>query len=53
MIMLNISANIQHTSHYILDKDEQSTTYQKKINISSSMSVRTVKKYGSGTYHLF
>ena len=51
--MQNINTNIQYTSHYILNKDEQSTTYQKKINSSSSMSVKTVKKDGSGTYNLF
>ena len=52
MTMQNFSNNIQYILHYIVNKDDQSTTYQ-KIYSSSSMSVKTVKKDGSGTYNLF
>ena len=41
------------TSHYIHFKDKQSTIYRKESNNSSSMSVKTVKKDGSGIYNLF
>ena len=51
--MWNINTNIQHTSPYILHKDEKTTMYQKKIDNSSSMSVKTAKKDGSGTHNLF
>ena len=48
--MWNINTNIQHTSPYILHKDEKTTMI---IDNSSSMSVKSAKKDGSGTHNLF
>ena len=35
--MQNINTNIRYTLHYIVNKDDQSTMYQKKINSLTSM----------------
>ena len=44
MIMQNIHTNIQYTSHYILYKDEQSTTYQKKLPVQVQCLLKQLKK---------
>ena len=51
--MWNIHTNIQYTSHYILLKDEQSTTYQKKVTVPVQCLLKLLKKDASGAYNLF
>ena len=42
--MQNIHTNIQYTSHYIIYKDEQSTTYQKKLPVQVQCLLKQLKK---------
>ena len=53
MIMQNIYTNIQFTSHYILNKDEQSTRCEKELTVQAQCLLKLLKKEGSGTYNLF
>ena len=42
--MWNINTNIQHTSPYILHKDEKTTMYQKKLIIQVQCLLKLLKK---------
>ena len=42
--MQNINTNIWYTLHYIINKDEQSTTYQKKLVAQVQCLLKLLKK---------
>ena len=44
MIMKNINTNIQYTLHYILNKDKQNATYQKKLTGQVQWLLKLLKK---------